>query len=382
MVVSVLEYLINTSKSKERRTGFAKLHKAWRGFRNNLAKQHAQNRRARDIDTDRADGMLIPTWPEFVMIGGHLLAKASRRPDGTPPDSINVQEACIIALFVFLPAMRSAVWRTLQYHQAAAKSEQHRKYLDTKGINYMYYNDDTETFTVRLNTNIKRKHAVVVSVRRSEVSRVHGILKYYMFHHRLPLLRRSANKLAGRDFVFFSPTTGQPFDNASKMAKWVSSIVRGAAAELGILQQDGKNSSKLKCTPHVFRHALYEHIHAGNVPAHVRESVAAACLHSLETADKLYGRISQDRQATVAREYVYETAMQLLDKSVLGPSKIGSQQRPRYARPCQQREKHKAQHSLRSRRLLLCPQPERPQVYFKERAVHESLYMCRAADQV
>lgn len=312
MLVNVLQYLINTSTSRKRRKGFARQLKAWRVFRNQLVQQHMKTVRARDIDTDRANGDLIPTWPEFIMIAGHLLAKTHKKPDGTAPYSADVMDACLISLFVFMPAMRSAVWRTLQWQQTAAKDRKRQKYLDHRKVNYMYYDGDSETFTLRLNSNIKRKNAVVMCVRRSEVPRVHDLLAYYLYHHRMPLLRSTADKIAGKEFVFFHPSTGYPFHTASKMAKFVSDIVKGAAAELGLY--DGKTAN-LKATPHVFRHALYEQVHSGDVPAHVRQSIAAACLHTMETADKVYGRISQDRQAKLAREWVYSMAMQILDKA-------------------------------------------------------------------
>lgn len=342
MIVNVLQYLINTSSSKKRRLGFARMLGTWRVFRNQLVQQHTKTVRARDMDTDRENGMLIPTWQDLIMIGGHLLAKTRKRPEGTAPYSADVMEACMISLFVFFPAMRSAVWRTLQWQQGAHKDPKRQRYLDSRNVNYLFYDGQEETFTLRLNSNLKRKNAVVINIRRSEVPRVHDILAYYLYHHRMPLLRNTKDHLAGREFVFFHPSTGYPFDSASKMSKFVSSVVKGAAVELGLYDGKADNVKYLKCTPHVFRHALYEHIHSGDVPVHIRQSVAAACLHTMETADKIYGRVSQDRQSKLAREYVYTTAMQILDKGS-PPSADTAHGRTRYVN-----------HLIRTHILLPC----------------------------
>lgn len=56
--------------------------------------------------------------------------------------------------------------------------------------------------------------------------------------------------------------------------------------------------------------------------------MAAACLHSKETADKFYGKISHDKKTLAAREYVYTEAMKLMDKNNEGPRRGGTTTTP------------------------------------------------------
>lgn len=110
--------------------------------------------------------------------------------------------------------------------------------------------------------------------------------------------------------MFFHPRTGVPFGNPSKMAMYVTGVVRRAALELGLYPN---KVHRLKCSPHTFRHALYEYVHSSNTPQHVKESVAAACLHTVSTADQWYGRVNQDEKGRLAREYVYGAAARFLE---------------------------------------------------------------------
>ena len=92
-IVSMLQYFVNTTKNKPRRKAFTALHRTWGVFRNTMQRQYSHTKRARDLDTDRQAGALIPSWPELVHIAGHLLQKTKRGPDGYPPRSADVQEA-------------------------------------------------------------------------------------------------------------------------------------------------------------------------------------------------------------------------------------------------------------------------------------------------
>lgn len=310
MVVTVIEYLKRTTRHESRVEEYTKLLKTWRQFRNRLCRQHMAVIRAKDMDTDRAQGRLIPTWQELVMVVGHMLAKVN--PEGAVPYHEDVQAACVITLFVLLPAMRSGIWRTVQLHLDAAGDSARQRFLDSRRINYMFYDQQLEAFTLKFNKDHKRPHPITTYIRRAEVPKAHDILAQYVFNHRRSLLRTARDRQAGRDFLFFKAHTGHPYDKPSAMALWVSKLVRRASAELGLYPG---RVTDIKCTPHTFRHALYEYINSSNVPQHVRQSVAAACLHSADVAQKFYGKLSHDRETQVARQYVYESAMNLLDSN-------------------------------------------------------------------
>jgi integrase len=346
MIVAVIQYLQATTRHEDRVPEYKRLLTTWRAFRNRLCRQHMAVIRSKDMDTDRAQGRLIPTWQELVMVVGHQLGKASPA-DGSMPMHEDVQTACVLALFVLLPAMRSGIWRTLQLHQDAAGDSARQRFLDSQKVNYMYYDEQQEAFTLKFNKDHKRNFPVMSHIRRAEVPRVHDVLFEYICHHRRPLLRLTRDRNAGRDYLFFNAQTGHPYDKPFKMALWVSKLVRRAAVELGLYP--GRAMS-IKCTPHTFRHALYEYIHGANVPLHVKQSVAAACLHSVEVANQYYGKVSHDRQTQVARQYVYQSAIQLLDerdsKTTALPGGTATTSAPQQIRP------HARESPIRSSRCV------------------------------
>lgn len=310
MMIRVIEFLLHTTKVEERKPVYEKLLVSWRAFRNRLSRQHMAVIRSRDMDTDRANGVLLPTWQELVMVVGHLMDKVEHAPNAEK--HVLAQDLCGLALFVLLPAMRSGIWRSLQLHQDAADDVARQRYLDSKCVNYLFYVERERAFTVRVNKDHKRNYPLVFYIRQDETPKVHDILLAYLADHRYPLLRTARHRSAGRDYLFFNPISGHPYDKASQIAVWITKVVRRGAGEIGLYP--GRGTTAIKCNPHSFRHALYEYVRSANVPTEVRQSIAAACLHSADTAEQYYGKQSHEKKSLAGRMFVYETAEKILQQ--------------------------------------------------------------------
>lgn len=255
MVINIADYFHRTTKVEERKSEYEKLLVSWRAFRNRLARKHTSVIRSKDIDSERANGRLIPTWPEFVALVGYLIGKIDNTEGARK--HVAVQEACILALFVLLPAMRSGIWRSIQVQQEAFNNPSRQRHLDADKVNYLFYDEQARCFTIQFHRDHKRSHPVTAYIRQCEVPRVHDLLLLYVASHRRPLLRGARDREAGRNSLFFNAETGRPLDKSSKMAIWTTRIVRRAVAEMGLYPN---RAATVKCSPHVFRHALYEYV--------------------------------------------------------------------------------------------------------------------------
>lgn len=256
MIIVLLRYLFNITKVDERKKVYQGLFQQWRDFRNSLTRAAQAASSRKDLDTERALGKLTPTYQELVAVVAHLLRKAKKAEGGRK--HVAVQEACIMSLFVLLPAMRSGIWRTMQLHQEAFDDHAHQKYLDEHMVNYMFYNKNETTFTVVSHKNNKRNHPVTMHIRHSDVPKVHAILLLYIANHREALLTTARDRRAGQDYLFFNSDTGHPLDTSNKMTRWISNLVTRSALEMG-LHPD--RIHQFKCTPHHCRHAMWEYVH-------------------------------------------------------------------------------------------------------------------------
>ena len=174
----------------------------------------------------------------------------------------------------------------------------------------MYHSKRDQAYLVHINAHLKRSTALVAHVRYTEVPMLYRLLTAWIDTSRPHLLKHVRSRAIAKEHLFFHTSTGKPFDTAARMAHKVSSIVAMAAGELGLY---ATQTGRIRCTPHTIRHAMYEYINTANVPAPVRESIAKACLHTVDVANRFYGKLSHDRKTALARQYVYKMATELLD---------------------------------------------------------------------